>query len=716
MNVLIVEDSVVARKLLRYTFEHYGCTVIDAQDGQEGLKLASLHKPDVIISDALMPRMDGFQLLRALKTDPVLKSIPFIFYSSAYTGDKEAELALSLGAQAFVTKPTEPEQLWEKTCAIMSEWEARFGKPSNVAAEENNEQYLREYSQIVASKLEEKVKELEEALAVRKLAEEAISKRLVALTQPMEGGTITFEELFNINDVQQLQDEFALATGVASIITYPDGTPLTAPSNFSYLCNEIIRKTEKGRSNCFKSDAALGRYHPEGPIVQPCLSGGLWDAGAGIIVGGHHIANWLIGQVRDESQTEEKMLAYAREIGADEASFMKAFREVPAMSRMQFERIAKALFTIANQLSSSAYQNIQQARFITERNNAEELLHVKAAELEEEVAERQMAQESLQEQAVRLEEEIEKRQEAQDELEQLNENLEQRVLERTAELSQRNAEVQQAYDELKKVQAQLLQQDKMASIGQLAAGVAHEINNPMGYIISNLGSLGKYVEKLTAYLDADEKMLSGCDPAIRQQAAQERQKYKIGHICSDMPNLIAESSDGAERVRQIVQHLKSFSRVDGTEFSNADINEGLESTLSIAWNELKYKVTVNKEYGSLPRVWCNLGQLNQVFLNILVNAAHAIEDHGEIGITTWEENGFVKIAISDTGSGIPPENMTRIFDPFFTTKEVGKGTGLGLSIAYDIVVNKHWGNITVTSELGIGTTFCIELPLKREQD
>lgn len=349
------------------------------------------------------------------------------------------------------------------------------------------------------------------------------------------------------------------------------------------------------------------------------------------------------------------------------------------------------------------------AALILKNTLGTEMLHLQAVELEQEVAERQMAQENLQEQAALLEEEIERRQEAQDELEQLNETLEQRVQQRTAELNERNAEVQKAYDDLKKVQAQLLQQDKMASVGQLAAGVAHEINNPMGFIISNLGSLGKYVEKLAAYLDADENILSGCDPAIRQMSAQERLKYKIDHIRMDMPNLISESSDGAQRVRKIVQDLKSFSRVDAGEFAAADINEGLESTLSIAWNELKYKTTVIKEYGQLPHVWCNMGQLNQVFLNVLVNAAHAIEDHGEIGIRTWEEDGTVKITISDTGGGIPPENLKRIFDPFFTTKEVGKGTGLGLAIAYDIVVNKHGGRIDVSSEAGVGTTFTITL-------
>jgi PAS domain S-box-containing protein len=205
----------------------------------------------------------------------------------------------------------------------------------------------------------------------QKRIEEAINKRLVALTRPMDSGGVTFEELFNIDDVQRLQDEFARATGVASIITHPDGTPLTAPSNFTRLCNDIIRKTEKGCANCFKSDAALGRYNPDGPNIRPCLSGGLWDAGAGISVGGQHIANWLIGQVRDETQTEENMAVYASEIGVNEAYFLEAFREVPSMSLKQFEHVAQALFILANQLSTSAYQNIQQARFINERKQAE---------------------------------------------------------------------------------------------------------------------------------------------------------------------------------------------------------------------------------------------------------------------------------------------------------------------------------------------------------
>ena len=208
----------------------------------------------------------------------------------------------------------------------------------------------------------------------RKRAEEALEKRMVALTLPLDdSGSVTFEELFNLVDIQRLQDEFAKATGVASIITHPDGTPITAPSNFCRLCS-IIRKTEKGCANCFKSDAAIGRFSSLGPAIQTCMSGGLWDAGAGISVGGRHIANWLIGQVRDATQTEKHMRRYAREIGADQDAVVEAFREVPAMSRERFGLVAQALFTLANQLSATAYQNVQQARFIADRKRAEEAL------------------------------------------------------------------------------------------------------------------------------------------------------------------------------------------------------------------------------------------------------------------------------------------------------------------------------------------------------
>jgi two-component system, cell cycle sensor histidine kinase and response regulator CckA len=216
-----------------------------------------------------------------------------------------------------------------------------------------------------------------EDITSRKLAEEVIAHRLLSLTQPLtDTASITFEDLFNLSDIQIMQDQFAKATGVASIITSPNGAPITQPSNFTRLCSELIRPSEKGYINCCKSDAALGRLSTEGPIVQPCLSGGLWDAGAGIAVGGHHLANWLIGQVRDATQTEEKIRRYAREIGIDEEQVALAFQQVPAMSREHFEEIAAALFTLANRLSTTAYQNVQQARFISDLKGAQEQLQL----------------------------------------------------------------------------------------------------------------------------------------------------------------------------------------------------------------------------------------------------------------------------------------------------------------------------------------------------
>jgi PAS domain S-box-containing protein len=207
-----------------------------------------------------------------------------------------------------------------------------------------------------------------------KRAELALEKRLVALIRPLDDvGPIDFNDLFNLEDIQRIQDLFAQATGVASIITAPDGTPITRPSNFCRLCSEIIRQTEAGLRNCYASDAIIGRHHPDGPVVQPCLSGGLWDAGASITVGGKHVGNWLIGQVRNEAQEDEPaMREYARAIGADEERFMAALAEVPTMSREQFERVARLLYALAHQLSAVAFQNVQQARFITEQKQDQE--------------------------------------------------------------------------------------------------------------------------------------------------------------------------------------------------------------------------------------------------------------------------------------------------------------------------------------------------------
>lgn len=218
----------------------------------------------------------------------------------------------------------------------------------------------------------------------KKQTKEALEKRIVALTQPLDTTDgITFEDLFNLSDIQHLQDSFADAFGVAALITQPDGTPITKPSNFSYLCKEIIRKNAKGVINCNISDAKIGKPNPSGPTIKPCMSAGLCNAGASIIVGGHHIANWLIGQVRNKGLNEKKIMKYARIIGVDEKDFCEAYQKIPIMSQEQFDKAANVLFTIVTQLSTFAYQNIQQARFISERKMAEDALRESEKRLRE---------------------------------------------------------------------------------------------------------------------------------------------------------------------------------------------------------------------------------------------------------------------------------------------------------------------------------------------
>ncbi len=280
-------------------------------------------------------------------------------------------------------------------------------------------------------------------------------------------------------------------------------------------------------------------------------------------------------------------------------------------------------------------------------------------------------------------------------------------------LEQKNIELEAAYKDLKETQSQMLQREKMASIGQLAAGVAHEINNPMGFISSNMHSLGKYTKKIVEFIHIQEQtVMSANSPELTKEIETHKKKLKIDFILEDIDQLLEESLDGADRVKKIVQNLKSFSRVDEAEHNFANINNCIESTLNMVWNELKYKATVTKEYGDIPMTMCYPQQLNQVFVNLLINASHAIEKQGEIRIKTWNGNDMVNISVSDTGRGIEKEKIERIFEPFFTTKPVGKGTGLGLSITYDII-KKHNGLITVDSEAGKGTTFNIKIPVIR---
>jgi two-component system, NtrC family, sensor kinase len=290
---------------------------------------------------------------------------------------------------------------------------------------------------------------------------------------------------------------------------------------------------------------------------------------------------------------------------------------------------------------------------------------------------------------------------------------------REQSLQDRHGELDRAYARVKETQTQLLQSEKMASIGQLAAGVAHEINNPIGYVHSNLGTLQTYMRGLLTLLEAYDRLLLVIPDTLRsaiQPIEEIKARVDYAFLCQDLPQLVDESREGIERVRKIVVDLRDFSHAGNLENDSwvfCDVHRGLQSTINIVWNELKYKAELRQDFGELPLIECIPSQLNQVFLNLLVNAGHAIADRGTITIATRFENGEAIISVTDSGCGIAPENLARIFDPFFTTKVIGKGTGLGLALSYGIV-QKHNGRIEVKSTPGSGSTFKVILPIRND--
>jgi two-component system NtrC family sensor kinase len=365
--------------------------------------------------------------------------------------------------------------------------------------------------------------------------------------------------------------------------------------------------------------------------------------------------------------------------------------------RAEIVRLGKVVKALMNRAEQA--MNAQTSSFGMFQNTLalEQQVRRRTRELEIALHENETMNRDLQGAKARMEQEIEEHKQTQVALEK--EKEEQKVL----------------INKLEDAHCQLLQSEKLASIGQLAAGVAHEINNPICFVNANLSSLKDYAGKLLMVLDAYES----CDAHLQQDAAiaerlqQVRKDADIDFVRSDIGALITESLEGTERVRIIVQDLRDFSRAGEAVWEWANLHVCLDSTLNVVRNEIRYKAEVIRDYGVLPQVECYPSQLNQVFMNLLINGAQSIVGQGTITIRTGTEGEQVWVAISDTGSGIAPENMARIFDPFFTTKPVGKGTGLGLSLCYGIV-ERHGGRIDVRSALGEGTTFTIRLPIQRQ--
>jgi len=312
----------------------------------------------------------------------------------------------------------------------------------------------------------------------------------------------------------------------------------------------------------------------------------------------------------------------------------------------------------------------------------------------------------------------------QKELIEFNKDLEARVERRTQKITAQKNKLEEAYENLSLTKEQLIKSEKMASIGQLAAGVAHEINNPIAFIKSNLHSLKKYItlykELLAHHNEIIEALKTGDKEKVREEIRtihSTEQEEDLAFINDDITELLNESISGTSRVQEIVKGLKVYSHSSNDELEPTDLNVCLDDTLKMLNNEIKYQCDVVTDLKPIPMFACNSGQMIQVFTNLIVNAGHAMEEHGTLRITTELVQASlgdrIDVTISDNGKGIAPEHLSKLFDPFFTTKPVGQGTGLGLSISQGIIED-HNGTMTVESTVGVGTTFTIQLPVNRE--
>jgi len=694
-----------------------------------------------------------------------------------------------------------------------------------------------------------------------------------------------FASLFDMDELQRIQDAFSAATGVASVITSPKGDPITRPSNFCRLCSDIIRKTDAGRANCRRSDAALGRQESSGPVVQPCLSGGLWDAGASISVDGRHLANWLIGQVRDPHQDDETLLRYADAIGADRDAFRKALAEVTVMDQERFRKIAEALFLLANLLSRQAYLIFRQKQLLRESRAAEVMLRhsedsfrtiidsmneclfvhdpatgaildvnkracdqygyskeemlsqgiaglsanvppydqphaqrrlrmaieglpqcfewlakrrdaslfwlevtIRLANIAGErrllvtgrdITDRKAAQEEAQhEKAItdavmncvpgliylyddkgrmvrwnRKHEELtgysseelsrmtlaDWYRDDPDQLDRIMKAVQRMAVEGYAEeegniLNKDGShrlylfsgiplvlEGRQYFtgigvdiSERKRIQELLVQTEKMMSVAGLAAGMAHEINNPLSGILQGLQVLES---RLLGSTPRNEEAATSCG------CTMEIIRDYLGR--RELDAILAGMKDAARRAARVVGNMLEFSRSGESNLVPGDLQALLEKASELCAGEYDLKtkfdfrnIRIDRDYDpAMPPVPCSATQLEQVFINLLKNAAQAMThgtcDGAPPGITlrTRVQGRAAVVEVADNGPGMSEQVRKRIFEPFYTTKAPGEGTGLGLSVCYFIITEAHKGGIEVVSSPGRGARFIIRLPL-----
>lgn len=715
--ILLVDDDRFIRTVIREALEQDGYKVVEAVNGEEGIEKFITYNPSLILMDVEMPKMNGFIASEQIRQHPNGKMTPLLFVTSR-DDDPFIEKAFSIGADDYILKPVHIPVLRRRIARMI---ESR-----------KNQQSIMKQNVLLSS--------------LHRLSLDILKKNDVSpvLSSILEG--ILHNLQLKAGGIYLLQE-----TSQNMVLQVALGIPPVYEGSLLSKDEPVI-----GRAWSSQRVQTSNFYNEECGPWQSCHSiAAVPIKAAGTVIG------LVVCVQEDETAFVNEDIFVLQQYAALAALGAENARLFQSLQKELEERLK---FESALRQSERNYRElVQNANSIILRwNRSGDVIFINEygkkffGYEEEEIQRINIADTIILEHGDTRAEKMAFLQEIYRHPEKYKHNVNENrlkdgssawiewtnraikdetgiynevlsvgtnITERKraeASIKEKNLELSNMVEKLKQTQSQLIQQEKMAGIGQLAAGVAHEINNPLGFVSSNFDMLGEYVKRLTTLIHAYREFIHRPRGAGEQQEIEdllqlEKQK-KLQFVLEDLEPLFAESKEGIERVGKIVKALRAFSRVDALDqYEDYDMNQGLETTLVVARNEVKYVAEVISQLSPVPTIKAVGGQINQVFLNIIVNAAQAIKSAeltglGMIKIETYSEEEQVICRITNNGPPIPEKIQSRIFEPFFTTKPVGEGTGLGLSISYDIIVNQHGGSIELVSNEEVGTVFTIKLP------
>ena len=654
MTILLVDDSPVSIRLLSITLKNWGYDFLVAYDGREALEIFKNNDIQIVITDWMMPNMDGLALCEEIRKIAG-KNYVYLIVVTSKDQDEDINEAFKKGIDDYITKPLDLSRLKVslKSAQRITSLSESLNKEIEVHEETSRKlNSILEYSADIIYTLD---------LDGNFININNVAKELTGYTEK-ELLNINFYDLFHEENKNKVINMFnSVVKSRKTLKNYPfeiiarDGTKRYFETSVGLEQNEKeitgFQGSIKDITKRVNAEKALEKNEKENRLLIESMKEGLIKLDE----------KGILTFVNDSFC---KMISYSKEelIGKSVLSLF---------DNEEKEKIMKKMARRKEGIGETYEINYtdKEGRLIPVVISAKPVFNSNGQ------------------------------------------------FEGTIAVITDITAIKQAEHERREIETQLLQSDKMASIGQLAAGVAHEINNPTGFVSSNINTLSDYINKYNTLINEYRNFINqlkqsgNIDDYMKNiQILKDLEEHMdIDFLIDDIPSLIQESIEGTDRIKKIIQDLKDYAHPGDDKPSYADINKCIDSTLNIVWNEIKYKAEVVKEYDNLPEVLCYPQQLNQVFANLFINASHAIMNEGEIKVKTSLLSDKIEVMISDTGSGIPEENINKVFDPFFTTKEVGKGTGLGLNVAYNIV-KKHHGDIKVKSKEGKGTSFTIFIP------